>query len=548
MRYFLVILLGATTVAQLHAQTNLISNPSFENGHEPWKAQGDSHPELDFDKKNSAAFVFEPNKILEGDTVLPCNYWEFGHHQSLVDLDVGVPNNHFGNQSAKEGNAYAGLVSYDPLCIGSAGTKTGHMAIKLSQQLVKGKVYTLKFSVSKMEFGVGTATLSVKVATDRSLKWRPKGKEEEVFREHITNDHTPYNIDWQDETVRFEADENYEYLFIKVVNDLVAFCGRAKGIFIDDISLTDCEDNCTPLKGPIAISSTGFHNKDAPLQINGLGNLSSAFVEILDNSEAVIRSFWLLSPPASFCWDGKTDFGAEAANASYTIKVTAANLCRTEIFSKNFTKYNASTNPTTATPCMDAYFVSSPPTPCCVDEINIQNESITQDQGDPNILYHPRETINTGPMVQVQSGNSVVFKAGESINLRAGTDIHKGAVLCANIESCGSNSIVPSNKEEDERANWDFSQERPVAVGVSEVEDKGRIEVYPNPANGRLSIGSSSRIDEIRLYDQRGRLLRSDVASAMTTSFSLEGLKAGMYILIIRANGEWHQRRIAKMD
>lgn len=85
-------------------------------------------------------------------------------------------------------------------------------------------------------------------------------------------------------------------------------------------------------------------------------------------------------------------------------------------------------------------------------------------------------------------------------------------------------------------------QKTPIAVnptGIADVAEEDFM-VYPNPvaANGTLQLSRAMDADEsIQLFDTQGRMVES--INASTSSVSLDGMNAGIYILkILNGNGQ----------
>ncbi|WP_205503183.1 M1 family aminopeptidase [Rufibacter psychrotolerans] len=69
---------------------------------------------------------------------------------------------------------------------------------------------------------------------------------------------------------------------------------------------------------------------------------------------------------------------------------------------------------------------------------------------------------------------------------------------------------------------------------------------YPNPTQGAVLLkGGAGTPQQISIYDVVGRHVRTVLASG--TSFSVEGLPAGTYLVRVLAAGEWSQVRVVKL-
>jgi hypothetical protein len=70
--------------------------------------------------------------------------------------------------------------------------------------------------------------------------------------------------------------------------------------------------------------------------------------------------------------------------------------------------------------------------------------------------------------------------------------------------------------------------------------------VYPNPAHGSAVLGLPAALGAARvmLLDARGKILRTQPAPAATTTLSLAGLPAGLYLLRVQAGAATATRRL----
>ena len=124
MKYILLLLLSLN-VARTFAQVNLVPNPGFESYiHCPsWSAQIDS------------SFPwFQPN-IFGSST----DYF----NSCSINPQISVPNNYFGNQTAKSGSAYAGFVLYCNLTLGYRE----YLEVMLTDSLIQGETYCVMFHI-----------------------------------------------------------------------------------------------------------------------------------------------------------------------------------------------------------------------------------------------------------------------------------------------------------------------------------------------------------------------------------------------------------------
>jgi hypothetical protein len=74
-------------------------------------------------------------------------------------------------------------------------------------------------------------------------------------------------------------------------------------------------------------------------------------------------------------------------------------------------------------------------------------------------------------------------------------------------------------------------------TSVSVKEDKElkdiAINIYPNPASGLIFINSTSKIENIVIFDYTGKLLSSQIPNSKTYQINVSQFKTGLYIVKI---------------
>ncbi len=85
--------------------------------------------------------------------------------------------------------------------------------------------------------------------------------------------------------------------------------------------------------------------------------------------------------------------------------------------------------------------------------------------------------------------------------------------------------------------DYDFPVQTNYATTTFETLSRGdfekdnSIKVYPNPANGIVTITADSNLQTIQLFDVQGRLLETGIINDMTTTVDLSARAAGMYFV-----------------
>ena len=71
--------------------------------------------------------------------------------------------------------------------------------------------------------------------------------------------------------------------------------------------------------------------------------------------------------------------------------------------------------------------------------------------------------------------------------------------------------------------------------GVFEEIENSQVRIYPNPSNGFIQIESDEDIDNIFIYDTKGRLVKK---LSFQTSLDVRDMNGGMYILECKKEGK----------
>ncbi len=70
------------------------------------------------------------------------------------------------------------------------------------------------------------------------------------------------------------------------------------------------------------------------------------------------------------------------------------------------------------------------------------------------------------------------------------------------------------------------------------------IEVYPNPANKKINIKSNSIVDQIKIIDTSGRVIKSNVINDNEVNIDIQNIDQGFYILKIFSNEKIINKKI----
>jgi len=86
----------------------------------------------------------------------------------------------------------------------------------------------------------------------------------------------------------------------------------------------------------------------------------------------------------------------------------------------------------------------------------------------------------------------------------------------------------------------------PVGTKENKFAFQSEINVYPNPANDHFTIGNKNLKGTAELFDVSGRLLFEKVLEKNETTFSLEGMENGIYLLQIKSDEGTYTKKIIK--
>lgn len=151
-------------VYPIQAQVNLVPNPSFEDTVNcPWT----------YDAIHYAVGWFKPST---------------GTSDLLHSCSFQVPQNYFGFQNARTGNAYAGLYTYHTFWPDSSYRE--YISIKLTDSLKTGKKYIVEFYVSRSDsshyatvLGAYLSSDSISSSSTNNLSYVPQFEETTAITE-----------------------------------------------------------------------------------------------------------------------------------------------------------------------------------------------------------------------------------------------------------------------------------------------------------------------------------------------------------------------------
>lgn len=88
-----------------------------------------------------------------------------------------------------------------------------------------------------------------------------------------------------------------------------------------------------------------------------------------------------------------------------------------------------------------------------------------------------------------------------------------------------------------EQASDGFRLLEPSTVGV-DLKELIDVVVYPNPTRNVLNIETQTKIDEVNIYDSKGKKINSRIVYGNTTQMDVSNLPQGSYFVELEVNGE----------
>lgn len=158
-----------------------------------------------------------------------------------------------------------------------------------------------------------------------------------------------------------------------------------------------------------------------------------------------------------------------------------------------------------------------------------------------SFYYKIAETITTKEKYILEGKQDITMQAGESINLLPGTFIGNDASYYG--------FIAPCSKEEDKLSRSEYRKTAPVKMFLEldkkeKTEINNDIKVYPNPVSDILTIVTTSKINNVEIYDISGKRIEVNVND---NKIDVRNLSGGVYIIIIETrNGKITKQFIKK--
>ncbi len=130
------------------------------------------------------------------------------------------------------------------------------------------------------------------------------------------------------------------------------------------------------------------------------------------------------------------------------------------------------------------------------------------------------------------TSGTILFSAGESITLKPGFEVAKGTEFTAKIEDC-----TPTLVEEEEPIAEERSAAEEIDNNSFKQVKEAKVLVYPNPANGQITIDilnqqTENTVQNIQLFNLNGAMLMDNIHAG--TRVDVSELPKGIYFISVR--------------
>lgn len=84
------------------------------------------------------------------------------------------------------------------------------------------------------------------------------------------------------------------------------------------------------------------------------------------------------------------------------------------------------------------------------------------------------------------------------------------------------------------------------SVGITDGEGDKPYEIFPNPSGGNVIIRLAGNTNQVflRLFNSQGKLVREESNTGLQSRYSINGLKTGMYYVVMEMDGKVHTEKI----
>lgn len=271
----IVVFAASVASLKLHAQVNLVPNPSFE-------------------EYNICPSNYGVENFIEALHWSNYHYTPDYYNECATDKKVGVPDNFFGNQQASDGKAYVGFTVYHNTAPNEI------IGMKLLQPILKGKKYKFSIKVSLAENYSNYASDNIGILFTNTPK---EAHNSGVY--HFKSDRVIKDADtWTVIEGVFFADDNYEHMLIgnffdrtkTTIEKVASNRFEASYYFIDEVYLGEMEEQpvakvfsekSTLEKGTTLILKNIFFDVNKDILKNESFNELNQLVEILKNNPAM---------------------------------------------------------------------------------------------------------------------------------------------------------------------------------------------------------------------------------------------------------------------
>jgi len=176
------------------------------------------------------------------------------------------------------------------------------------------------------------------------------------------------------------------------------------------------------------------------------------------------------------------------------------------------------------------------------------------DDGLP-IAYDLSSLANTYHTYVIEITSSEVIWKVDDVEVRRSRDVPTGPVQLhfsmwvpdsswADAYDAGlqPTNVLVNNQKGTFLIDYALVQSEGIVTSVTDVETPDKINIYPNPAHGRINFSDPQDVKDVSIYTMTGNKVIDE--KEVTSSLSLAGLPSGLYTVKIKIDGGYYFRKL----
>jgi hypothetical protein len=367
------------------------------------------------------------------------------------------------------------------------------IAAELTQELVKGRDYRLKFYAVKKRSGTHKIQVQFNTENDWVINTQSAIIQHTV---EVTDNGGSNNDSWQEFTFDFSPPEcGVDWIIIRLISGDV--------VFVDDFSLIDIsplEVVCTPIQGEFNPIFGTTHAGSLPLlfAISNIGNVRRASVEIFQMNGPLIKQ-WIVNARYGIAhpiyWNGKNAQGGEVSEGLYSYRVVLRgnpNICGDSIFVGTIQKTNTIFDGTILPQDYSEQYYNGNyniPKPCCDNIFNYYIDNTYLDgPGEINIQIQNNIYVGTIGNVDAEPTADVILRAGNQIIIGPNFSTQQGAQVEFVIDPCASLLRTTEDSSSNEYTGVLINDSPSNEITQKQSKADSLITIFPNPSTGIFTL------------------------------------------------------------